>query len=99
MNIFIVRSVKCGSSTQKPLRSCVGWQSLWEHLYSLGVTIPHGKALDFGCGVGRVTQALAQYFDEVYGVDFRDACFEELSDIPMVPTLARSFQTDGPGNE
>lgn len=27
------------------------------------------KALDFGCGVGRLTQALAQHFDEVYGVD------------------------------
>ncbi|MBI4199649.1 MAG: class I SAM-dependent methyltransferase [Chloroflexi bacterium] len=28
-----------------------------------------GVALDFGCGVGRVTQALASYFDEVVGVD------------------------------
>ena len=26
-------------------------------------------ALDFGCGVGRVTQALALHFDQVYGVD------------------------------
>lgn len=27
------------------------------------------KALDFGCGVGRLTQALAKYFNEVYGID------------------------------
>lgn len=28
-----------------------------------------GKALDFGCGVGRCTQALADYFESVCGVD------------------------------
>lgn len=27
------------------------------------------NALDFGCGVGRLTQALADYFDNVTGVD------------------------------
>ncbi len=26
-------------------------------------------ALDFGCGIGRVTQALARHFENVYGVD------------------------------
>jgi SAM-dependent methyltransferase len=30
---------------------------------------PKGKALDFGCGVGRLTQALAAYFEEAHGVD------------------------------
>jgi SAM-dependent methyltransferase len=29
----------------------------------------HGAALDFGCGVGRLTQALARHFDRVTGVD------------------------------
>ena len=29
----------------------------------------NGKALDFGCGVGRLTQALSKYFPECYGVD------------------------------
>jgi len=28
-----------------------------------------GRALDFGCGVGRLSQALAGHFDEVVGVD------------------------------
>ena len=28
-----------------------------------------GRALDFGCGVGRLTQALARHFDAVVGVD------------------------------
>jgi ubiquinone/menaquinone biosynthesis C-methylase UbiE len=30
---------------------------------------PRGRALDFGCGVGRLTQALAPHFDEVVGCD------------------------------
>ncbi|MGH9512037.1 MAG: class I SAM-dependent methyltransferase [Terriglobales bacterium] len=40
------------------------------HVRSLGVhPDPNGKALDFGCGVGRLTQALSQHFSECYGVD------------------------------
>lgn len=32
---------------------------------------PSGRqiALDFGCGIGRLTRALTKYFDKVYGVD------------------------------
>jgi SAM-dependent methyltransferase len=36
---------------------------------SLPLTIRRGKALDFGCGVGRLTQALGGYFDRCIGVD------------------------------
>lgn len=35
----------------------------------LGLPARHGRALDFGCGVGRLTQALADHFDHVDGVD------------------------------
>jgi 2-polyprenyl-3-methyl-5-hydroxy-6-metoxy-1,4-benzoquinol methylase len=31
--------------------------------------LPMKKALDFGCGVGRLSQALAEHFEEVCGVD------------------------------
>src|SRR5579862_9871405 len=34
-----------------------------------GIEIHHGKALDFGCGVGRLTQALGLHFEECVGVD------------------------------
>lgn len=34
-----------------------------------GIAISGKKALDFGCGIGRLTQALARHFQEVYGVD------------------------------
>ena len=39
------------------------------HIEEFGITISHKKALDFGCGVGRLTQELACNFEEVYGVD------------------------------
>ena len=40
---------------------------------SMNLKIGHGRALDFGCGVGRLTRALANYFDEVSGVDISES--------------------------
>jgi ubiquinone/menaquinone biosynthesis C-methylase UbiE len=40
-----------------------------KHVELLSDSINRRKALDFGCGVGRLTQALADYFEEVCGVD------------------------------
>lgn len=36
---------------------------------SLGLIPRHHRALDFGCGVGRLTQPLGTRFDEVLGID------------------------------
>jgi SAM-dependent methyltransferase len=44
-------------------------------------------ALDFGCGVGRLTRALAQFFPEVWGVDIS----------PMMIRLATELRTDDAG--
>jgi 2-polyprenyl-3-methyl-5-hydroxy-6-metoxy-1,4-benzoquinol methylase len=38
-------------------------------LRRLGHSPATGRALDFGCGVGRLTQPLALMFDEAIGVD------------------------------
>jgi SAM-dependent methyltransferase len=35
----------------------------------LGCTPNRGRALDFGCGVGRLTRALSSEFEECYGID------------------------------
>lgn len=43
---------------------------------SRGVRIRFNRALDFGCGVGRLTQRLADYFGEVYGVDIAPSMLE-----------------------
>jgi ubiquinone/menaquinone biosynthesis C-methylase UbiE len=39
------------------------------HLEALGAEVSHGRALDFGCGPGRLSQALAAHFEQVDGVD------------------------------
>lgn len=40
-----------------------------EYTVSLGLPLNLKRALDFGCGVGRLTPALAAHFDHVAGVD------------------------------
>jgi SAM-dependent methyltransferase len=44
-------------------------QNLWRSLADARIERPRGAALDFGCGVGRLTQALCGYFDTITGVD------------------------------
>jgi 2-polyprenyl-3-methyl-5-hydroxy-6-metoxy-1,4-benzoquinol methylase len=39
--------------------------------------IGRARALDFGCGVGRLTQALAEHFNSVVGVDIAPTMIEE----------------------
>jgi len=39
------------------------------HMRSLGLAVATTSALDFGCGIGRITQPLARRFDRVVGVD------------------------------
>ncbi|HEX5433056.1 MAG TPA: class I SAM-dependent methyltransferase [Candidatus Angelobacter sp.] len=54
---------------------------------SLGVAIDRGApALDFGCGVGRLTRALAAHFPECHGVDIS----------PTMVRLAEDFNHDLP---
>lgn len=54
---------------------------MMQFLSSIGVRLGSGRAVDFGCGIGRSTQALAAYFDEVHGVDIA----------PSILDLARSY--------
>jgi ubiquinone/menaquinone biosynthesis C-methylase UbiE len=53
-----------------------------ERIGALGMRPGHGRALDFGCGVGRLTQALRRHFDDVTGVDV------------SAPMLARARELD-----
>jgi len=46
--------------------------SQMEYIRGLGFDPHPDRALDFGCGVGRLTQALAGTFDRVDGVDISD---------------------------
>jgi SAM-dependent methyltransferase len=40
-----------------------------DDIHRLGVPLRRSRALDFGCGVGRLCQALGEHFEEVWGVD------------------------------
>jgi ubiquinone/menaquinone biosynthesis C-methylase UbiE len=48
-----------------------------QYLDGLGLNIARGAALDFGCGVGRLTQALAEHFENVTGVDIAESMVEK----------------------
>lgn len=47
-----------------------------KQIKSLGIKLTYKKALDFGCGLGRLTQPLTKYFDEVHGVDISPSMIE-----------------------
>lgn len=44
-------------------------RAVLDHARALRPELPTRKALDFGCGVGRLSQALAEHFEAVLGVD------------------------------
>ncbi len=58
---------------------------LMRNIRSLGIEHGLEKALDFGCGIGRMTQPLADYFEEVDGVDIS----------PSMISLAREYNRQG----
>jgi 2-polyprenyl-3-methyl-5-hydroxy-6-metoxy-1,4-benzoquinol methylase len=72
-----------------PDRGCGGWdqesffatgteqvRDLLARIADLGWDLPRHQALDFGCGIGRLTQALCGHFDEVTGVDVAPTMIE-----------------------
>ena len=46
--------------------------AVMEHAIKAGYLQGRERALDFGCGVGRLTRALAKYFNECYGIDISE---------------------------
>ena len=47
-------------------------ESVMRRAATFGCPHQHRRALDFGCGVGRVTRALTGYFDECVGIDISE---------------------------
>ncbi|HEV2784038.1 MAG TPA: methyltransferase domain-containing protein [Actinophytocola sp.] len=65
-------------------RADVGAAMAW--LDELGLLRRWGRVLDFGCGAGRLSQALAEYADAVVGVDVS---------VPMLDAARRLDRTGG----
>jgi SAM-dependent methyltransferase len=51
-------------------------EAVLAYTQGLGLAIEYGTALDFGCAVGRLSQALARHFKTVHGVDISSAMIE-----------------------
>lgn len=47
-----------------------------EHLEAIGLKPNPGRAMDFGCGAGRLTQALCEHFDSVVGIDISQSMID-----------------------
>ena len=60
-------------------------RSVLDHVRSVGLNPSKERALDFGCGAGRLTIALADHVDEVVGVDI------------SAPMLAKARELDTAG--
>ncbi len=54
---------------------------LMHEVQQLGFFVPRGHALDFGCGVGRLTRALGHYFDRVTGIDISHSMVSRASSL------------------
>jgi SAM-dependent methyltransferase len=59
--------------------------NVFAELAALELPVQPGTALDFGCGVGRLTQALAERFGHVIGLDVA----------PSMVELARAHERSG----
>lgn len=64
-------------------------RQLLELLAERGVAVTPGRALDFGCGVGRLTLALARQFTSVTGFDVSPR---------MVAEAAKNLESEGVAN-
>jgi SAM-dependent methyltransferase len=63
----------------------------------LGFPPKFGTALDFGCGVGRLTQALARRFDQTVGVDISDEMIALAEVLNQYRDRARYLRLDESG--
>lgn len=63
--------------------------SVFRHLDEVGAApVARGRALDFGCGVGRLTRALGRRFDAAVGVDVAPSMVEQARALDPDPNVS-----------
>lgn len=68
---------------------------LFHRAGELGLRIPAGPVLDFGCGVGRLTQALGRRRPDVVGVDISPVMIDLASRLNQYPDRVRYLAASG----
>jgi SAM-dependent methyltransferase len=63
-----------------------------DYFKSLKININYGDCLDFGCGIGRLTQPLAEWFERVVGVDISNEMILQAHKFNKYPTRLRYLQ-------
>jgi len=66
---------------------------LFHRFAELQFAVPAGQALDFGCGVGRLTQALARRLERVVGADISPVMIDLARRLNRYPDRARYICT------
>jgi len=59
-----------------------------QRLRQLKIQVEPGVCLDFGCGVGRLTNALAPHFEKVIGVDVSSSMIKKAEEIKKYENVA-----------
>jgi SAM-dependent methyltransferase len=75
------------------------------YVEGLDLSVPRGRAMDFGCGLGRLTRALSRHFTETVGVDIAPSMVEaakelnqELENVSFVVNETPGLEAFGDGD-
>lgn len=69
---------------------------VWERLSEFQLRPGTRRAMDYGCGVGRLTRALAPRFDQVDGIDVSAAMLRKAREIAPLPANVRLIHNTRP---
>ena len=67
-----------------------------DRLNTIGISPARGRALDFGCGLGRLTRALATHFREVDGIDISAEMIARAPGLHPLPANVRLLHNPHP---
>lgn len=67
-----------------------------QRLQSCGIELHRGTALDFGCGLGRLTNGLARHFERTTGVDISPAMLRRAKRLVRHPEKIEFVATSDP---
>jgi len=64
-------------------------EMIWQKLKRLNIEVRPGTAVDFGCGLGRLTQALCPRFEKCIGIDLSESMIQKAQEYNQFPDKCR----------